>query len=546
MITKRHASHPRMPVWVLALYLVTSCPAGYSKDSDADWNWRLPKDDYKQLNQFERAQYNKAAKLYERGEESMIRRHRRPDVKAFNAAASEWEKFRVQFPNSSVLPYVVFMQAHSLHFAKNRNSAIKVYTEVLDYFGDEIWVAAPALYWRGIAHFDNGDVRDGMKDMKAMMDDPDYRLHSLAAGALRRLADNHARNAEMQKAVHYWKQAYELFRESNPPEAATARDKVIGFYVRSNQYGQIESWLLEDKERSGAKARVALSSAVRSVALDGFKDDWGTYTGIAGAKQKEDDIQAFLAWFTQQKPWYQKNKTPWSWYTQILYFTAHRYRNCESFGQLIDEATQLTKTADLQDKEKDDRYEWLVDRCREAQKAQQGRLVAGLMTDRNRALWKTYELTGYAEGKWKDAVSLLEQLQATKDRDWSRKALSERAKVYHQRLGQYEDAIKLYQEVNAPPETLWQIQDCYRRWGKTDKALSTLGELIAMFPGEAAQAMYQKGYYLHKDGELKKAISAYRQVLQHPQWKKSGAASKAHQRLEELGIDTGGGVIHED
>ena len=61
---------------------------------------------------------------------------------------------------------------------------------------------------------------------------------------------------------------------------------------------------------------------------------------------------------------------------------------------------------------------------------------------------------------------------------------------------------------------------------------------------EASRAMYQKAEYFKADNDKANAIAHYRRILSHPDWKKSGQASQSHQRLEELGIETGGGVIH--
>ncbi|MHC4885620.1 MAG: hypothetical protein ACYTGH_11100 [Planctomycetota bacterium] len=76
--------------------------------------------------------------------------------------------------------------------------------------------------------------------------------------------------------------------------------------------------------------------------------------------------------------------------------------------------------------------------------------------------------------------------------------------------------------------------------------MSTLTEVISMFPDWAARGVYQKAEYYRADGEKKKAVALYRQILKHEKWKKTREASGAHQRLEEWGFETGGGDIDED
>ena len=110
----------------------------------SNWSWELPTDRYRRLNAFERAQYDKAASLLKNA--------------SYKAAASEFDKFRIQFGDSAFIPYVLFMKGYSLHRDKKRHSAIAIYNEVLDYFPDQIEDASAALYYLGIAHIENGDI----------------------------------------------------------------------------------------------------------------------------------------------------------------------------------------------------------------------------------------------------------------------------------------------------------------------------------------------------------------------------------------------------
>ena len=111
-------------------------------------------------------------------------------------------------------------------------------------------------------------------------------------------------------------------------------------------------------------------------------------------------------------------------------------------------------------------------------------------------------------------------------------------------MGKYAEAIKLYEDINQPPGTLWDIQWCYRRLGEKKKAQGTLDE-ITFFPDQAARAVWTKAEYFREDGEKDKAIALYRRLLSQPEWKKTQESSLAHQRLEAWGIATGGAVINE-
>jgi outer membrane protein assembly factor BamD (BamD/ComL family) len=136
------------PLVVLLLLLsALAVPA-----SAASWTWQLSPERYKKLDQFERAQYDKAAALL--------------TAQNYGVAATEFEKFKVQFADSPHMSYALFMRGYCLLQGKQRNTAVKVFQEVLDYFADNVDDAAPAMYFMGVAHLENGDTRKGLQSMK--------------------------------------------------------------------------------------------------------------------------------------------------------------------------------------------------------------------------------------------------------------------------------------------------------------------------------------------------------------------------------------------
>ena len=56
--------------------------------------------------------------------------------------------------------------------------------------------------------------------------------------------------------------------------------------------------------------------------------------------------------------------------------------------------------------------------------------------------------------------------------------------------------------------------------------------------------MFQRAEYHREDRQREEAVGLYRQILKA--FPKSSQSSQAHQRLEEFGIATGGGVIDEN
>ncbi len=494
-----------------------------------NWKWQLDAKRYKSLNMFERAQYDKAAKLFKN--------------KNYKAAASEFEKHKVQFEDSAILSYVLFMRAYSLHNNKDRHAAIKLYNEVLDFFGDKISDAAPALYFLGIAHLDNGDVRDGMEALKEMAEDEDYQKHPLAAGAVRRLADNYWKNQEKKSAVRYWKQVVRDFSKTNADESRNARRKVIGYYVRQQQYAELVSWLAGGDSRDDARHRHWLARECYDVAWHGFDwhRGWSKYTKF-NRKVRAADIKAFYDWFVLQKPWYEKRQDLWGFYHRKLQFITHRYGDTRELNTAVDETVAFIKTI----KKKSDRnhkFSWMIDRLRESKRIDRARYCITKITDPPFAAYKEYEVIGHGEGKWKAAIVKLKDIRKMGNQYWADRAQGQLAWVYKDVTREYDKAIKTYREIGRPPGTLWNIQECYHRWGKLSEAIKTLNEIENMFPEEGSKAAWQKAVYYKQAGDKEKAIAQARRILK--MYKKKSAASKAHQMLEDYNVDTGGGVVHE-
>lgn len=499
-----------------------------------DWNNPLRDipigaENYKRLSQFQRSAYDKGISL--------------AVEKQYDAAAVQWEKISLEFEtelDADLLAYVYYAQARCLHAEKDRNRAIRIYTEVLDYFKDETWVSVQALYYRGMAHFDNGDRRQGLKDMKALVEDKVYQTHPLAAGALRRLADNHFNNKEVPQAIKYWKQTWHDFEKSNPDEAGAARNNVIGVYIKDQNFGEIQSWLLPADKGNAPAARMGLANTVHDVAMLGFGGDWGKYIGPANEPLRIKDMSAYFSWWKVQRPFYEQGKKLWDWYARSLDFIHNRYRDDKERNALIDEAVAFIKSPAVAEKDRSDCFNYVIDRTSDSTKAL---VVADMVPDRLQGLWKKFEITGHRLGKWQESVVFLDQLIESKNDMWAKRAKWDKAWIYRDRLGKYAEAIKIYEELNEPPKTLWEIQRTQRAGGKTGDAHATLTTIGAMFPDEKPAAVYQRAEYHREDGQREDAVGLYRQILKA--FPKSSQSSSAHQRLEEFGIATGGGVIDE-
>jgi tetratricopeptide (TPR) repeat protein len=518
----------------LLLIAVTADAGEKTRTRKGQWNWPLPAERYQTLSVFERAQYDKAAVFFKNND--------------FRASAAEFEKFKVQFQDSAssaTLAYISFMHGYCLYMAKDRNAAIKIFTEVLDYFKTEVDDAAAALFFKGLAHCDNGDLRKGLQCFQQMAEDQDYRLHPLAAGALRRLAENHWKNSQTEAALRYWKQVCADFGQSNPDEAREARNSVTGYYLTQRDYAGYEGWLASGDSRENAQHRRWVAVNAVDNAMSVF--DFNRY-GVARRDDHTRDAKAFWDWYKTQKGWFEKGKDLWTYYDKGVQFLTQRYGDRKERETTTDEVCAFIKS--LRDAAKDDnqrndahhKLSWLVDRLCDMQDWARAELSADTITDAPYAAYKRFEILG-RQNKWAPAVGVLQDIEKSENAYWSGRAKDERARVYKDHLGEYEKAIKLYQEIDKPPGTIWGIQECYKRWGKLKEALATLTEIENSFPDQAPAAAWRKVEYLHEAQDKTAAIAGCRRILKV--YKTSSEASHAHQLLEKYGVKTGGGVFEE-
>ena len=153
----------------------------------------LPPELLRQMTVFQRSQYDKALSLLKKGETE--------------AAGNEFDKFLTQFKGSPATGFVLYQKAFSSYWGMNRFQSIKQFNEVMDFFPSDLPAASPALFYMGLAHIENGDIAEGMKLFKEMVDDEDYKKDPLAARALVHLSTNAVKNKDVPKAVALWKRA---------------------------------------------------------------------------------------------------------------------------------------------------------------------------------------------------------------------------------------------------------------------------------------------------------------------------------------------------
>jgi len=484
----------------------------------AGWDWPLEKEYYSQMSMHERAEYNRARDLLQN--------------KEYKAAAASFEKSIAQFPNSSLLSYMIFMKGYSQHQAGNRHTAVKSYNEVLDFFGNVIEDAAPALYFLGVAHMENGDTREGLSALKEMVEDADYRQHELAAGALRRLADNYWKNKEPKLAMRYWKQAVEDFQKQNPTEAKEALENIIQEHLLSGEYNDLQSWWLPLEDGEPAARKMAFADTLWDHAWRYFYHKHGNFT---------EEKKAFVRFFESQAPFYEEQNELWKFYTRDFKFITHQKIEEASTLDLVDNAIAFVASEENSE-EKDSRFALLAEELHRMEEYDLARNLIARIQDPVVAGFATAKLYG-SQNDYQAAAREYEEIEKRAQGKASEQALEKRAYIYRVRLDRQEEAIKLYRQLANPPHNLWNIADCYRRAGNLSSTIQTYTEIENSFPRDAPRAAWSKADRYHHAGEKDKAIASARRILKL--YPKSRESSAAHQLLEKYGINTGGGLIEE-
>ena len=542
--------HRKIPY--AAILLALAVPVAALADS---WTWRMPHKYYQNLNFEKRAAIDRARDVYIRAEEARNRNKPVPDqIPMFRAAANEWKKFQVQFEFDAVDPvedavnaYVLFMQAYSLQGARDRNTAIKMYNELLDLFPAETWLTPAAEYMIGKNFLDNGEYSRAKRVFEDMIDTPEMLEHPLASAAYRHLGDYYWKHGKYTHATELWHEGtskkYERIAQS---DYNAQRNLLIDSYALLGKWEQLTQFLMEgigEKNVEGrAKAIISVEDRFQTWWVRNNWDGW--YWNLRWPEGKENDRkkykkvfdQSFSKWHEWLKPVFVAADREWQWGMR-----AFRYRRAWSDKEarkMIEPLTALLKASPKKDMEA--RAKEYIYALADFKMFDEARTIVPLIGSPVPQLWMTYEIDIRAE-KYDACVLTLETLIANVDPAVSLQGKKKLAWLYKDRIHDYEKAIKLYQDISNPPHTLWDIQECYRRMGKKAQAYATLEE-IAFFPDQKAAAYWRMGEYYRDDGEKEKAIACYRRLLSQPELKKSSESSWAHQRLEAWGIATGGGV----
>jgi tetratricopeptide (TPR) repeat protein len=533
------------------------------------WEPLVPKGMFSEMTVFERAQYQKAEKLFL--------------GKKYGLAANEFDKFALQFEDSPAVSAVLFLKGYSQLHALKRHTAIKTFYEVIDYFPDDINYAGASMYYIGHAHKQNGNHLEGLKVWRQFVTNKDYKRHTLAAPALKQLAANAYKNKEAAKGHRFRQQIYTDFYAINKREAVAARDALVRAYVKEGEYGRIEA-LVKAHDWKDARTSHGFYQYLYDQAIQAFDRDYPK----AEVKQRGKDMVEFFNYWKQSRAVYAAAKAENTYLNRAFAFALARIGDKGTWEPLCDELVgrtddenttksimitlisheqtpkamklasrlksdstlksimatlinngKINQALPLQEKIDDKQafYPWLFDLLLKKGEHDFARHIVDKIQDPGLRHWKLYEWAS-AMKRWKECIEILQKI-VVEDEKRSVPANWALAGIYQNRTRQYDDAIKIYTVINEPPRSVWPIAACYKAKGEMNRAAATYSEIENFFPNEAPKAALARARLYDHFGDSKKAIAEYRRILKV--YKRSRESSVAHQRLEDYGVKTGGG-----
>lgn len=524
-------------------------------------------------------------------------------AKKYRLATAQYEAFSKEFPRSSATAYAVLRKGRSTQLDLKRSEAIKIYNDLMDYFPDQVAYAAPALYYIGECHLDNGNKEGALKAWKELADDEDYRKQPIAAYALNALAGRLLEQGEAGDAAKYYLQIAQDFRKLNSdaawraigelvrihivvrPNVNALRDactKLKGFFVRPGQYQvrheRIDSeeeyfweFVREQVSRYGESTKeTILTPATR-------KDFYGYWAGVMeGTRPEDDDFQKDAADFRlacggKREAWVKRLDEQFAAYQKpgdwdrivkwISFYRGDKKKMEEYYSMLIFPKMKNDTIAEL--------LVTVLHPAPEMGRSVYPKLHFNEMSDdaKVKLAWRIGrepELAADLFHRMKNENrARMEELRfwhkravEGPDRKAAERALPladlcvlvpEYAKEAYwckgeclRLLRKLTEAIQAFQMSDDPPKHFYAIADCYVALGKIDEAVTQLREIEKFFVDERSRASLKIADVYEAAGKRDLAVAQLLGVLD--KYPESRESSAAHRRLQALGYKTKGGI----
>ena len=541
---------------LLLLSLSALVPAANAWEWRTDW--RMRGDIYRDFDFSVRGGIDRASKAFDKAVNDELRGglSEQDRISRYRAAAAEWRKLQVQSETGDfderILSYALFMQGCARERAKDSNEAVRLYSEVLELYPDITWVSVPARLRLACVQFSMGDVRKGEATLMELIDDPASKNTVARVVALRLMAERLWNAGRFDDTIAYNKEILETAVAGEGRHIA-ARDRLVAIALAKGDYSSFDDLAffgVKDDDSSRLNAVRRMFDTVCYVWLRNW--NWydfnarltKLYPSEAVRKKSVDASKAaFLAWFEGKKPLYAALGRNGDYALDCL-------RAATLTGKSDVISVRLKAVEDVIRANKDESAAsmtaWAVkDILCTVGQYDLARRIPDLVKSPLSSSMMRHQIE-LAAGKHAAAAMCLEEYLGHKPSpDAAKSAKMTLARLYRDHLGKCDKAISLFQELNEPPGTLWELFATYEKAGRKKEAYTMLVELESMFPSEAPRAFYTHAQRLERDGDVKQAIAIYRRLLSQPEWKRTQESSWAHQALERHGIATGGAVVNE-
>lgn len=537
---------------------VLAAVAPFAQVAASGWSWEMPGSVYKELDFSFRAGIDRASKIFSQALQAERNNTRVTDlVPRYRAAVAEWRKVQIQAEadnfDETLIAYATFMQAYSRERAHDRNEAIKLYGEVVELHPDVDWVVIPAKYRIAECRFALGENKKGHAAIDDFVAEKENENHPLMADALNRQAWRLWNAGKWREAVEDWYRVLEpRYLKNNRDRWYNARDTLMTVCLVTGEFDRFDELVFGDVKEGDDKARYERCTWAVDRAFSSVAYGWNGYTDRCNErypKEKERKSKLaeakswFMRWFDEQGALYERTG-----HSIDYLFTSLRvasvFEKDDKVMKYVDKVFVYLKN-EKDEKALDARVDQAIDLLAGAGKKELARLLPDLKKGVLNQCWTRYRLEARFEN-WTGAEKHVQEYLSHKPEATKyRMAKGALADLYHHRLRELEKAIKIYQELDDPPGTLWAMEDCYRILGRKKESYQLLDEIASIFENEAPRAVWVKAQHLEQDGEKQKAIALYRRLLSQPEWKQRGESSQAHQALERLGVATGGAMTTE-
>jgi len=549
---------------------------------DVDREIFLSNEEFRRLDTFEGVSLGKADKTFNKG--------------GFRLAAAQYAAFLKEYPRSIASPYALLRQGRSMHHDDKRFAALKLYDEVLTFYANDVPYAAGALYYTGLAHWENGDVANAMAAWAKLADDADYSKVPLAADAVYRLADHLWKQGKYEKSAELFAQVAVDFRTKNSDRANNAINRALDYYLRVKPDEQAARRFYLDVKSFHREPR-RVPETLEDVAGDAAY--WARLLHEIAQRDRfdtsNDDVQkaraSYLAYWTEQlaphRPEddeYQLRVIDWRvvhtgdrqrWIEEID--AQFKRGDTSDFSRII-RFIQAFKGFDEKIAEYFAKVDWqrmsneqIVDALDRFLEMGEKDLASGAWRNLR---WdeapdglkrRVFDLTRrkafdlaeattrrfddeqlgqyllmnlyYGSERYADAATVAGSLVSAAryaGSAWWIKGLS------HKQLGQYEESIQAFLMCENQPKNLWEIADVRKQQRKFREAIVQYAEIETWFKSEAPAAALASADVLRRMGEKARYVAALRNLRK--KYPKSSQSARAHVLLEDMGVAVGAGV----